>query len=135
MNEIPPSTTPENPSDGPIRQALEKLGVQTAITLFDKEIPPMKWIAVDFLGEGVTILSARPKAGKTLLALQLAIAVAKGEALLGRYEAVKGAVLYVTVDDPSERRLQANLHQLHGRVDRLNFVPALAELDNGGQRR
>ena len=122
----------ETPPQSQNRQALEKLGVQTAISLFDKEIPPMKWIAAGFLGEGVTLLSARPKAGKTLIALQLAIAVAKGEPFLGTYDTVKGPVLYVTVDDPSERRLQENLRQLGGRVDGLDFVSALAELDNGG---
>src|ERR1035437_10101689 len=90
----------ETPPQSQNRQALEKLGVQTAISLFDKEIPPMKWIATGFLGEGVTLLSARPKAGKTLIALQLGIAVAKGEPFLGKYDTVKGPVLYVTVDDP-----------------------------------
>jgi RecA-family ATPase len=44
-----------------------------------KQIPPMHWIAKDFMGEGITMLSVRPKAGKSLLALQLAIAMAAGE--------------------------------------------------------
>jgi RecA-family ATPase len=63
-------------------------GVYTAKELCEKFIPPMKWIAKDFLAEGTTLLSARPKAGKSLLALQLAIAVAKGEPFLGRYQTV-----------------------------------------------
>lgn len=115
--------------------ALKELGVYTAVDLFDKNIPPMKWIATDFLGEGLTLLSARPKAGKSLLALQLAIAVAKGKPFLNLYETVKGAVLYVTVDDPSERRFQANLQKLGGRVEGLYYVRALAELDNGGSEK
>src|SRR5450759_1189932 len=107
-------------------------GVYTAVALYDKIIPPMRWIAKDFMGEGTTLLSARPKAGKSLLALQLGIAVATGGLFLGRYQTVKGAVLYVNVDDPSQRRLQANLHLLGGRVDGLSFMSALPELDNGG---
>src|ERR1035437_3290754 len=107
-------------------------GVYTAVHLFDKIIPPMRWIAKDFLGEGITMLSARPKAGKSLLALQLGIAVATGGLFLARYETVKGAVLYINVDDPSRRRLQENLHLLGGRVDGLTFMSVLPELDNGG---
>lgn len=107
-------------------------GVYTAKQLYDKIIPPMRWIAKDFLGEGITMLSARPKAGKSLLALQLGIAVVTGEPFLGRYQTVKGAVLYVNVDDPSQGRLQANLHLLGGRVDGLTFMSVLPELDNGG---
>ena len=107
-------------------------GVYTAAELYDKIIPPMRWVAVDFMAEGVTMLSGRPKGGKTLLALQLGIAVEKGEPFLSRYQTVKGAVLYVNVDDPSQKRLQANLHLLGGRVDGLTFMSALPELDNGG---
>jgi hypothetical protein len=112
--------------------SLESLGVHTAVALYDKHIPPIRWVVKDFLGEGVTLLSARPKAGKSLLALQIAIAVTKGQPLLDAYETVQSVVLYVTVDDPRERRFQANLHQLGGRVEGLYYVQELAELDNGG---
>ena len=87
-------------------------GVYTAKELYDQIIPPMRWIVKDFMGEGVTLLSGRPKGGKSLAGLQLGIAVATGGLFLGRYQTVKGAVLYVNVDDPNERRLQANLHQI-----------------------
>jgi hypothetical protein len=106
--------------------------VFTAAALYYKDIPPMRWVIKDFLGEGITLLSGRPKGGKTLLAEQMGIAVATGGLFLGRYQTVKGAVLYVNVDDPNERRLQENLHRLGGRVDGLSFMSALPELDNGG---
>ena len=107
-------------------------GVYTAKELYDQIIPPMRWIVKDFMGEGVTLLSGRPKGGKSLAGLQLGIAVATGGLFLGRYETVKGSVLYINVDDPNERRLQANLHLLGGRVDGLSFMSSLPELDNGG---
>src|ERR1035441_3523996 len=107
-------------------------GVYTAKQLCDKTIPPKRWVIVDFLGEGLTMLSGRPKAGKSLGTLQMGIAVATGGLFLGRYQAVKGAVLYINSDDPDERRLQENLKLLGGRVDGLSFLSSLPELDNGG---
>src|ERR1017187_6033291 len=107
-------------------------GVYTAKELYEKIIPPMRWVIKDFMGEGITLLSGRPKGGKSLAALQMAISVVTGKPFLGVYETVKGAVLYVNVDDPNERRLQENLVLLGGRVDGLSFMSALPELDNGG---
>jgi hypothetical protein len=108
-------------------------GEYTAKELCDAILPPMRWIAKDFMAEGLTLLSARPKAGKTTLAQQLGIAKATGTPFLGRYETVKGAVLYVNVDDPSEGLLQENLRLLGGdHADGLKFMSALPELDNGG---
>jgi RecA-family ATPase len=107
-------------------------GVYTAADVYDKIIPPMRWVVKDFMGEGTTLLSARPKAGKSLLALQIAIAVASGKPLFDTYETVQGAVLYVKSDDSSQRGLQDNLRLLGGCVEGLSFMLALPELDAGG---
>ena len=105
----------------------------TAARLCRMILPPMRWIAKDFMGEGIILLGGRPKGGKSTLAEQLGIAVATGGLFLGRYETVKGSVLYVNVDDPSMNGLQENLRLLGGdRVDGLTFMPDLPELDNGG---
>ena len=107
--------------------------VYTARQLCEMILPPTRWVAKDLMAEGFTMLSARPKAGKSLLALQLGIAVATGTPFLGRYETVKGPVLYINVDDPSRKRLQTNLLLLGGgHVDGLTFMSNLPELDNGG---
>ena len=92
----------------------------------------MLWIAKDFMAEGITLIGGRPKGGKSVLSLQLGIAVATGTPFLGMYETVKGAVLYVNVDDPSRSRLQTNLRLLGGGVEGLSFMSELPELDNGG---
>jgi RecA-family ATPase len=107
-------------------------GVYTAAELYNAILPPMLWIAKEFMAEVITLFGGRPKGGKSLLALQLGIAVATGEPFLSTYETVKGAVLYVNVDDPARGRLQTNLRLLGGGVEGLSFMSALPELDNGG---
>jgi RecA-family ATPase len=50
---------------------------------------------------GVSLMIGKPKSGKTLLSLQLTIAVASGQALFDTYRVLEpGAVLMVAQDDP-----------------------------------
>ena len=52
--------------------------------LQDKTLPPMKWLIDDLLPVGgVVMLSAKPKMGKSFLAIQLALSVASGGEFLG----------------------------------------------------
>jgi len=45
--------------------------------------PPIRWIVPDVLPEGATILAGRPKLGKSWMALDMALAVARGAYCLG----------------------------------------------------
>jgi hypothetical protein len=120
-----------------IRAALTSLGVVDSAGLCERKIEPTRWVVEDFLGEGLTLLSGRPKAGKSVLSMQLAIAVARGEQFLGRFAATKGSVLYVSIDDPSERRLQRHFQELGGgdRVVGIEIVTVLPDIENGGLNR
>jgi hypothetical protein len=82
----------------------------TAEELSLKTFPPMKWAIQDILPEGCYLLTARPKVGKSWLALQMCLAVAFGGTVFGK-NVVKGKAVYLALED-NPRRLQSRLEQL-----------------------
>lgn len=90
--------------------ALSGLGIFNAFDLGRTEFPAIKFIVPGYLPEGATILAGRPKLGKSWLALDLALAVAKGSKCLG-VECEQGDVLYLAMED-NKRRLQSRLQKL-----------------------
>jgi RecA-family ATPase len=76
------------------------------------EFEPVQWIVQDILPAGVSMLCAKPKQGKSWLALDLAMAVAAGSKnALGCKQAVKGDVLYFALED-NQRRMNTRLKKL-----------------------
>ena len=78
--------------------------------LYRSELPAPVWIVPKLLPAGLASLAGRPKMGKSLLALQLAAAVALGRPFLG-YKVKAGPVLYLALED-SPQRLQERLQRL-----------------------
>jgi len=111
----------------------------TAAELFDMEFPPIKWVVEDYIAEGLTVLAGKPKMGKSWLALAIAIAVARGDRVLGDRKCVQGSVLYAALEDPP-RRLKDRLKKLCGSAGQGAWLPkltfwtsgAMARLDAGG---
>jgi len=97
-----------------ISERIPRLEIVNGYDIFMKDLPPLKWIAKPILHEGATLLSGDPKVGKSFLALQVAIAVAGDyENVCGTFEiGLHGPVLYLALDDGSERRIQDRLRQL-----------------------
>jgi RecA-family ATPase len=100
-------------------------------------LEPLRYVVPTFLPEGLAILAAKGKIGKSWLAYALAIAVASGGVFLGqRVEA--GDVLYLALED-GERRLQSRARKLLGDSaswpQRLELATKWARLDAGGLRR
>jgi hypothetical protein len=86
--------------------------VQTLDDLMRKEIPDVRWTVDGVIGEGATLLAAKPKKGKTVFMLQLALCVANGtKALGGMAETEKGEVLYLALEE-NERRMQRRARKL-----------------------
>ena len=65
-------------------------------------------IIEDMVPQGLTILAGAPKSGKSWLALDMGLAVAAGEPLLGK-ETIGCGVLYFALED-RDSRLQKRLH-------------------------
>jgi hypothetical protein len=82
--------------------------------IYMKDFQPIKWYVDPILHEGASLLSGDPKVGKSFLALEIAIAVAgKADTILGSLPVREhGRVLYLALDDGSERRLHDRLQQL-----------------------
>lgn len=82
----------------------------TAAELSTREFPPLEWVVEGVLPEGSYLLSARPKVGKSWLALQICLGVAFGESVLGR-DVKQGKAIYLALED-NHRRLQSRLQKL-----------------------
>ena len=85
--------------------------VFSAAELGGMVFPPIKWIVPGLIPEGCTILAGRPKLGKSFLALDVALAVARGGYCLGDYQCEQGAVLYLALED-NRRRLKARIEKV-----------------------
>jgi hypothetical protein len=82
----------------------------SAKDLASKEFPEPNWVIPGIIPEGCTLLAARPKSGKSWLALQICIAVASGGYLFDK-KINKAEVLYLALED-IERRLQNRLSEI-----------------------
>src|SRR5215467_6251119 len=78
-----------------------------------KEFAPLRKICGDIIVEGLTLLAARPKIGKTWLALDIACAVDQGGLCLGDIKCERGDVLFLALED-NQRRMQRRLTKLLG---------------------
>ncbi|MGO9543272.1 MAG: AAA family ATPase [Rhodomicrobium sp.] len=114
-----PATQPACPQHGPVTGGSAPAGMKgdnlpgamlTARELKDMAFPPQKFICQGLISEGCSILGARPKAGKSWLALDLARAVATGGEALGR-RCEQGDVLYLALED-TPRRLKDRLARI-----------------------
>ena len=99
--------------------------------------PPIKWVVPGVLPEGATILAGRPKLGKSWMALDIALAVARGDYCLGDCLCPPGDVLYLALEDNS-RRLQSRIDKITvSGVDekwpaRLDLATEWPRCDSGG---
>jgi hypothetical protein len=83
-----------------------------ADALQTETFPPLTYLLPGLLPEGLCLFVSRPKLGKSLLALDIAIATAAGRFVLGMLKPqVTGEVLYLALED-GKRRLQRRLTKL-----------------------
>jgi hypothetical protein len=104
----------------------------SAAELLSQPFAEPRWLVPSLLPEGLCIFAARPKTGKSWMALQLAIAVATGGRFFGE-EVEQGSVLYLALED-GDRRLARRLEALccPRSVEGLHFQFGLPPLTNGG---
>lgn len=85
--------------------------VSSAADLGAMTFPDIKWIVPMYLPEGCSILAGRPKLGKSWLALDIALAVARGSICMGDIECPQGDVLYLALED-NKRRLKSRIEKV-----------------------
>lgn len=102
--------------------------------LLNKHFDPIRWAIPELLPEGAIVLGGRPKMGKSLLALNLGMAVSVGGLALGSKECVAGDVLYLALED-GERRLKDRTLRLlagEGASPRFEYETKWPDMDHGG---
>ena len=106
--------------------------------LLGMDLGEVHWIIPDILPEGLTVLAGRPKAGKSILALNIALSVANGGYVFMSpdHKCQKGDVLYCALED-SNRRFRSRASRLletHDSDigDNFEMLTNLPKLDEGG---
>ena len=84
----------------------------SARALSEMDLPPLKSALPGMVVEGLTIITAKPKAGKGWWVLQTAYSVALGKNLFDGSPCEKGRVLYMGLED-SLRRLQYRVSEIN----------------------
>ncbi|MGD9712696.1 MAG: AAA family ATPase, partial [Thermomicrobiales bacterium] len=87
----------------------------TAVEIIAARIPEPRWAIRNLLPQGVAILAGKPKAGKSWLCLDFALAIASARPALGdaEFAPTPGGVLYLALEDTAYR-LQSRLNAALG---------------------
>jgi hypothetical protein len=97
------------------------LNIANGAALFDKQFPPLEFLAEGLIARGYCgMLAGRPKSGKSWLVLQLAQSLDVGQPFLGK-ATHKCRVLYCALED-GERRINHRLHVRQWRPENTHFV-------------
>lgn len=101
-------------------------GAFTSAELSMMDLPPVEYVVPGIIPEGLTLLVAPPKVGKSWMVLGIALAAAEGGNVFGAIPVDRRPVLYLALED-GQRRLQSRQRKLgidHG-PDGLMFLPRL----------
>ena len=113
--------------------AVRRTDGYSAEELFDMVIPETRWAIKDLLPAGLGILAGRPKLGKSWMALQMCITVARGGDFLG-FSCEGGEAVYLALED-GRKRLQSRMKTLLQGAKPptgLTFYNEWKPLDHGG---
>ncbi len=89
---------------------MTELTLYTSTFIMTTPMKPVKYLVDKMITQGLYILAGAPKVGKSWLALDLCLSVAKGEQFLNR-DTDSGYVVYLSLED-SLLRLQNRLYEL-----------------------
>lgn len=112
----------------------ERLGGFTARELQHEDLPEPEFIVDGVIPEGTSLLVSPPKLGKTMLAQNVAVAIATGGRALGKVPVRRGTVLFLALEG-SKRGLQRRLRTMLGDEpwpDDLYFYREWEPSDAGG---
>jgi hypothetical protein len=121
--------------EGPPRPPINVMPpVITGIELYRGQAVTLAMLLDGLLWAGLTMLVARPKAGKSWLTLQMAVQIAGGLAIEGVSALKTGPVVYCALEEPSSRTM-ARLRKIAPEGEwaaNLHFVYDLLPLMGGG---
>lgn len=115
MSDETTSPTGADPLDGAI----------SAAEILSTEYPAIEYVVPGIIPEGLTLLAASPKIGKSWMVLGIGLAAASGGQALGAIQVSRRPVLYLALED-GERRLKNRLNKINATPERtLTFMTSL----------
>ena len=91
-------------------QKVQELEVQSARELQEEQLPPIKWVVVEMIPQGLALLASPPKYGKSWWVLDLCLSVSAGDRFMN-HETERTECLYLALED-SKNRLQDRINRL-----------------------
>lgn len=104
--------------------------LESAAALLKRDIPPLKHVVNGLITEGVGLLAAMQKMGKTWMCYQLAGCVASGKPFLGR-EVTRGSVLYFDLEQAEQLRQERLKLMMPDAPDNLYFIDQAETIGEG----
>ncbi len=108
----------------------KKIKTVNGTALMEMDLPPIKFVADNFLPQGFYILAGTPKVGKSWLLLSLCLQVSKGEPFWN-LPTTQGTVLYLCLED-SVNRIQQRLLELTDTAPENLYFATHSESLSGG---
>lgn len=109
---------------------MKQLQTISGEALMSQPLQPMNFVVDTLISQGLHILAGSPKAGKSWLALWLAVTVAKGEPVW-KMNAKQGTTLYLCLED-SQLRIQNRLFEItEDAPSNVHFCTESCVLGNG----
>ena len=79
-------------------QKVQELEVQSARDLQEEQLPPIKWVVVEMIPQGLALLASPPKYGKSWWVLDLCLSVSAGDRFMN-HGTEKTECLYLALED------------------------------------
>lgn len=109
---------------------MKELKMYSSEYIMNTPMKPIEYCVDGLISQGLFVLAGAPKVGKSWLALDMCLSIAKGEKVLGK-ETLCGHAVYLSLED-SLLRLQNRLYELTDEPsDNLNFAIMAESISNG----
>lgn len=109
---------------------MKELKIYSSEYIMNTPMKPIEYCVDGLISQGLFILAGAPKVGKSWLALDMCLSIAKGEKVLGKATSC-GHAVYLSLED-SLIRLQNRLYELTDEPsDNLNFAIMAESISNG----
>ena len=109
---------------------MTKLETINAEDLQNRTYEPTLFLVDELIPEGLHILAGAPKIGKSWLALDMCLSIAKGEKILG-LKTSQGTALYLCLED-SYARIQNRLYELTDEPTEMLYFSVMSDPIGGG---
>lgn len=109
---------------------MKELKIYSSEYIMNTPMKPIEFVVDNLISQGLFILAGAPKVGKSWLALDVCLSIAKGEKVLGKATSC-GHAVYLSLED-SVIRLQNRLYELTDEPsDNLHFAIMAQSISNG----